>query len=381
MVLEALQELGLTKSEIKVYLALLELGQSTTGPIVDKAKISSSKIYEILDKLLSKGLVSYVLKGSVKYFEATQPERILDLIKDKEEDLERQRKEIEKILPELTRKKELSKMKENAAIYRGIKGLETVFYESLKLMKKSQIQYVIGIPSRSEKVNRFFTKWNNYRSSLGIKSKMLFNENTRGEEQTLPENNPNCEIKYMPEGIITPAAINLFNNRTVIFPKETSEEPLIIVIDNKEIADSFRSQFDLLWNQNTITFIGIEGPKYMINDLIKSKSETLAFGLDENKLLKHIPEELNRLIDYEEREKISAKLIFIEGYKSRTAKTVKVRYLPKSYASPLHYEIYGNKVAMTNWNPPITTIITENKAMADSFKVYFNNLWKIDKEK
>lgn len=55
MALEVLEELGLTKSEIKVYLALLELGQSTTGPVVDKAEIASSKIYEILEKLVNKG--------------------------------------------------------------------------------------------------------------------------------------------------------------------------------------------------------------------------------------------------------------------------------------------------------------------------------------
>ena len=45
---ELLEEIGLTKSEIKVYLALLELGSATSGPIVDKSGASSSKIYEIL---------------------------------------------------------------------------------------------------------------------------------------------------------------------------------------------------------------------------------------------------------------------------------------------------------------------------------------------
>lgn len=379
MVLEVLQGLGLTKSEISVYVALLELGQSTTGHIVKKAKISSSKIYEILDKLVSKGLVSYILKGRIKYFEAAQPKRILDLLKEKEEELEKQRIEVEKVLPELTRKNELSKFKENAAIYRGTKGMETVFYESLNLMKKGDTQYTLGIPSRSEKVNRFFTKWNNYRDSLGIKAKFLFNENARGEPQTLEENNPNCEIKYMPENVVAPAAVNIFKYRTVIFPKETSEEPLLIVIDNKEIAESFRAQFELLWNQQIITFIGLEGPKYVLNDLIKRKEENLAFGLDESKFVKYLPEELNKLIEAEEKNPKPVKLIFIEGYKSRTAKTAKVRYLPKAYATPLHYEIYGNKVAMINWEEPITTIITENKAMADSFRVYFNNLWKIAK--
>ena len=61
-----LEKIGLTKSEIKVYLALLELGCSATGKIVEKSKASSSKIYEILDRLMQKGLVSFIIKSGIK---------------------------------------------------------------------------------------------------------------------------------------------------------------------------------------------------------------------------------------------------------------------------------------------------------------------------
>ena len=47
-----LYKLGLNKSEVKVYLTLLELGSSTTGTIMVKAKISYSKIYGILERLI-----------------------------------------------------------------------------------------------------------------------------------------------------------------------------------------------------------------------------------------------------------------------------------------------------------------------------------------
>ncbi|MBS3102745.1 hypothetical protein J4458_04845 [Candidatus Woesearchaeota archaeon] len=51
MQLEILQRVGLTPGEAKIYLALLELGQSTTGPIVNKSKVSTSKTYKILERL------------------------------------------------------------------------------------------------------------------------------------------------------------------------------------------------------------------------------------------------------------------------------------------------------------------------------------------
>ncbi|MBW2999828.1 hypothetical protein KY339_04085, partial [Candidatus Woesearchaeota archaeon] len=98
---EILEEIGLTKSEINVYLALLELGSSTTGKIVDKSNASSSKIYEILDKLIQKGLASFIIKGGVKYFEAAPPERIMDYMEDKTAKLNQQKQNLKKILPEL----------------------------------------------------------------------------------------------------------------------------------------------------------------------------------------------------------------------------------------------------------------------------------------
>ena len=70
MDIKILEEIGLTKSEVKTYLALLEIGSSSTGDIVEKAQVASSKIYEILDKLSQKGLVSFIIKSGVKYFEA-----------------------------------------------------------------------------------------------------------------------------------------------------------------------------------------------------------------------------------------------------------------------------------------------------------------------
>ncbi|MFH1455442.1 MAG: helix-turn-helix domain-containing protein, partial [archaeon] len=65
-----LEEIGLTKGEVKVYLTLLKLGSTTTGKIIDEAQISSGKIYEILDKLIKKGLASYIIKDKTKYFSA-----------------------------------------------------------------------------------------------------------------------------------------------------------------------------------------------------------------------------------------------------------------------------------------------------------------------
>ena len=68
MLEKELMGIGLTQREVKVYLALLKLGESTTGKIIQESGISSGKIYEILEKLIGKGLASYTIKEKTKYF-------------------------------------------------------------------------------------------------------------------------------------------------------------------------------------------------------------------------------------------------------------------------------------------------------------------------
>jgi len=200
-----LESIGLTKSEAKTYLALLELGSSTTGHIVDKAKVASSKIYEILDKLISKGLVNYITKGKIKHFEAAQPERILDYLKEKEHAIKKEQEKITQALPELKLKTEISKHKQEAKIYRGMKGLHTAFYEALDMLETGEDACAYGIPERSKAVNRFFTKFNRTCIEQGHQLQTIFDETARLEKHTLTQKEFGLDIKFMPKSVKTPA--------------------------------------------------------------------------------------------------------------------------------------------------------------------------------
>ncbi len=245
----ALENIGLTKSEIKVYLTLLETGSTSTGPLVEGSGISSSKVYEILERLISKGLVSYVMKGKVRYFEAGEPERIIDYMEEKERMLGERKEKLKDMLPTLAARRGASKYRHNVTIFRGLRGLRTVFYESLGLMEPGEEVHVMGVPTRSDKVNRFFVNWNKVRTRKKVRFRIAFDETARGEAQSKVRNSSLSEIRFHPKGMVTPAAINLFKGRTVIFPAETEEEPMLIVIDSMEITESFEAQFQSLWKQ------------------------------------------------------------------------------------------------------------------------------------
>ena len=108
---QLLEEIGLTKGEIKVYLTLLKLGETTTGKIIEEAQISSGKIYEILEKLIKKGLASFIIREKTKYFSPASPNRIVDYIREKEKELNQKEQELLKELPSLL---------ENIAFFLGI---------------------------------------------------------------------------------------------------------------------------------------------------------------------------------------------------------------------------------------------------------------------
>jgi sugar-specific transcriptional regulator TrmB len=96
---EQLKELGFTSGEERVYLALLKLGVSTTGIISKEANVSRSKLYEVLEKLARKGIVSHFKKNNVLHYQAANPNKILDFINEKEKLLNKQKEEFKEKIP------------------------------------------------------------------------------------------------------------------------------------------------------------------------------------------------------------------------------------------------------------------------------------------
>src|SRR3989344_2652015 len=136
MEIGVLKDLGLTDGEIRVYLALLEIGNSTAGRIIEKSKISPSKIYDVLNRLIDKGLVSYIIEGKTKHFRAAPPKNILNYIERRENELMQRKNEFRKIIPLLEAKKKAETSAFNAEIFEGVNGLITVFDMSFEESKK-----------------------------------------------------------------------------------------------------------------------------------------------------------------------------------------------------------------------------------------------------
>ena len=243
---QTLQNIGLTDGEIRVYLALIKLGPSTSGPITDKSKVSTSKIYHILERLMQKGLVSYIIKEKTRYYQAEDPIKIKDYINKKEKEFQKQKIQVEKLIPELQLQKRLEKTKSEAQIYKGFKGIQTITEHIYSRLKRGDTFYDIGIPAFQEKkYHSYWQKDHRRRIKAGIKCQMLFNLSTPKEVLKNRNSFKGCDARYMPLPIETPSWILVYKDVSVIVLQ--SEEPIAIEIVNKEIAKSFKEYFNAFW--------------------------------------------------------------------------------------------------------------------------------------
>ena len=243
--LNFLSEIGLTKGETKVYLALLKLGQVTTGIIAKDAQVSRSKIDGILTKLSQKGLVGHLIKGKIRYYTATEPKRILDYLKEKDKELKNQINLAEKIIPQLELKRKSQEQKTNATLYEGKKAIKNFYLSILDDLKSGEIYHVIGASydENSPEIKDFFQNYHTQRAKKKIKLKMLANFNTK--DKLVPATYKNSEIRFLPQYLVNDMIAVFYKNKTFIF--FWIDEPKGFLIESKEIANSFKIYFDTFW--------------------------------------------------------------------------------------------------------------------------------------
>jgi len=241
-----LRKIGLTESEIKVYLALIKLGTSSKGNIIKESKIAPSKIYEITDKLIDKGLCSIILKNGIKHFMGASPTRIRDYLSKKQEEISQEEKELEKIMPRL--QSHYNKMPKGVKVevFIGWKGMETVYVSLLGIAKRGKEVNIIGAGTgkKEEKLELFYTRYGRIAFRKGLKIKAIFNENARNYIKKIEKNikktyNKRFLFEY------TPTEMLIFMDLTAIIIRR--DEPIVVLIKDKETADSFRKYFEELW--------------------------------------------------------------------------------------------------------------------------------------
>ncbi len=240
---EVLEKIGLTRNESLVYLALSRLGTSKTGEILKSSNLNSGKIYEILESLKNKGLVSESIINNVKYFTAAPSSQLLEYLKKKKQEIDEEEKEIRALLPELDKSRNLSNEVSKAITYTGVRGIKTAADEALDSTNNGEEILAMGVTERKDKrFNEFWQSWSERRVSKKITAKHIFSE--KGAYADTFKKMKHTEVKIL-EGL-TPVTIDIFGEDKVLILNYNEPFSCTMIYD-KNTALSFRSFFYQLW--------------------------------------------------------------------------------------------------------------------------------------
>jgi sugar-specific transcriptional regulator TrmB len=230
---QVLEKLGFSPNEIKVYLTLNHEGSTSAGKISKLAKIDRSSAYNSLKILQEKGLVSYVLEGNVKYFQITGPRRLLDYLKEQEED-------VKEILPELQARHKAKKQEGQVRLFKGLKGIRSIFYD---IIRTGEENYVYGSEGQlSERMPEFVHQFLRMKKEKGITTYMV----CRKDRKDIDISNKDC--RYAPGIKESPAVTNIYGNKVAIII--WTDEPEGIIIENAAAAKAYKSYFDFMWKHS-----------------------------------------------------------------------------------------------------------------------------------
>ena len=237
---DALKEYGLSEKEGSVYLALLTIGESTVNQTAEKADLVRTTTYDILKGLREKGMVSSVVKNSVLYFDAVDPNKLIQVL-----DLKREK--IKGIIPELKRLKTNIPKKPTVELYEGKEGMKTVYQDILDEKKTlhafSNTHYVFNV------LPYFVPHFIKKRIESGIKIKLL-NEKTKESIELMKKNDRKelRETRFIPQMKELAITQYIYADNVAILSTD-ERNPLGIIIRHPEFAKEQKLLFDLIWER------------------------------------------------------------------------------------------------------------------------------------
>lgn len=229
-----LENLGLSKGEIKVYLVLLELGSNKVGRIIESSGMASSAVHNSINSLIDKGLVSYIKRGQIKFYQAVPPKQLVDFVEDK-------KKKVLSLLPELELKQKLAGEKQEAEIFEGTKGIITMLNLLIENTKKNDeyLFFAINVEEQNEEIQKFFLQYDLKRKE----KKLILRGLAPKELKPLFVNRPIMKMKYPSFPILS--NISICNDKIAFF--SYGEKPVGYLIQSEQISKMYKDYFERIW--------------------------------------------------------------------------------------------------------------------------------------
>jgi sugar-specific transcriptional regulator TrmB len=242
MELTELLKLGFNKNEAKVYLILIKFGKADAGQIIKETHFHKNIVYDNLEKLINKGLVSFIIEGKKRIFQIASSNSIVEYFEQEEKEINKRKKEAEKLSKEISKLAKQIPSVQEAKVFRGVQGIKNFYYSGIE---NKEDTLVFGAPQESiDIMGEIF--WRNLqakRQASKIHAKLIFNPSIKAYGETIKNNL--TEVRYFERDFEPMSETHIQGDEVGIVV--WTKEPILFLIKDKLIAESYKKFFEKMW--------------------------------------------------------------------------------------------------------------------------------------
>jgi len=248
MIEQSLVHLGLRAKEVLVFLTLARLGCQPASIIAQRSSLNRATTYAILESLMQRGFVSKVFKDKVQSFSAITPRKILELMKVKKLELERQERHLNSVMPSLMGMMTPQLTAPKVTYFEGEEGVKNVMEETLK-STETMLCYC-PLEKWLDGPLAYYIRDYVYRRTqiLKIPNRVLESDTVQSRTFFYMESPPEfTDLRFIPANImLSHSEVNIFDNK-VAMVSLLPGHMFGVIIESQEIADTQKAIFELAW--------------------------------------------------------------------------------------------------------------------------------------
>lgn len=234
-----LEELGFTNAEIKVYLSLLELGSTKAGAVLKHSGLQNSVVHATLNRMVEKGLASFIVHGKVKHYQPTDPRNIVRIIEEK-------KAQFESLLPQLIAKQALQERQE-AEVFEGLRGFKAMCWKLIEDSKPGDdylfFAFRTDIDDVDEMLFDFYKEFTIDRVRRGLNIKGIAHISAYHRFYARGWDTSNIAFVDFP----TVENLSICGNKIIMTPWK--ERKMAFMITSQQLADTYREYFHSVWDE------------------------------------------------------------------------------------------------------------------------------------
>lgn len=236
-------KLGFNVNEAKVYVALLRRGSADAGQLVKDTKFHKNIVYDNLEKLTDKGLVSHIEHGK-KIFRVAAPDALFDYLAEAQEELDAKKALAQQLAQNIAAARTKLPATQRAEVYRGVRALKSFYYS---MLAPGTPYVVIGAPQASVELlgPAFWQNFNRRRIEKNVHVRLIFNNSLRDYAKTM--RHTLTEIRFLDKDSEPLTETHIWPGHVAIVV--WSEEPVVFVIEDSEVEKSYMEFFEKLWSE------------------------------------------------------------------------------------------------------------------------------------